>query len=160
MTGCATRSVPPEPSTDNWRLQGKLSIQSTETTRVLNIDWRQRDEVGQIQLSGPLGMSVATIEASGDDLVITTGEGVTRYKDDLKVSAGEGLDIQLPWRTLSRWVRGETETGALIPPGGLEVDSWTVEVVDRTDLGPRIIEFRHRLMSIKLVVKKWLFEAV
>lgn len=157
ITGCATRPVSQDFSADSWQLLGKISIRTVEGTRVLNIDWLNQGETSAIELTGPLGMSVASIRAAGDDLRVATGKREVRYTDNIALRVENSPDIQLPWRSLSYWVRGKTgpRDASLIPADGLNAGAWSVRILDQDERGPRIVEFVHAFANIKLKVNEW-----
>ena len=124
---------------------------------MLNIDWHQLGDTSTIDLSGPFGVSVARIEGDGDELTITTGEGIQHYNDDLALNVSDDTAIQLPWQSLAYWVRGKAGPGAAskIPDDGYSAGPWRISVLQRDESGPRLMQFEHPLATIKLKVREW-----
>lgn len=139
----------------DWRLLGKVAITTENESRILGIDWRQSGDRSVIDLSGPLGISVAQVEVLGDRLTITTSKGVSHQSNDLSMVLNQDVPISLPWRELRSWVRGMTVGGELIGPDGHDSGAWQVRVVKKDESGPRLILFNHRLATLRLHIRDW-----
>ena len=159
LAGCAAYRPEPELIADRWRFTGKLTLQTSEESRILGIEWRQAGEVSEIDLKGPLGVRVATVTAHDGELVIDTGRRVVRYRDDA-VLLGEGFDgLKLPWKSLSYWVRGQAGPGGqkFVGPD-IQRGSWHFNISEIGTDGPLAMTLEHPLVELRLRVKKWVIE--
>ena len=85
------KNVPAE----SWRMTGKLVLQTPAASRVLGIAWIQTDDQSDIRLSGPLGVGVATIAAGPDEVIVDTGDEISRYRpgDELMTTGLGALQL-------------------------------------------------------------------
>jgi outer membrane lipoprotein LolB len=98
---------------NEWTLDGKLGFRAPDNGGSATVNWQQRQNNFQLQLSGPLGAGNATI--SGNQQIAEM-----LYKDQLYRQTPEQLAAQLtgvplPVNALSWWARGlpsPTETKA------------------------------------------------
>lgn len=156
LTSCASMQSQP---TILWQFSGKLSVSSQGETDLASIEWQETDGSSQIQLSGPMGLGTVDIELDNNQMSLSTSDG------DLVIPAGSPVtwddrSLELPWQSMSHWVRGNDVTGRPIPPEGLQQGLWVVRILKKDALGPRLMTFEHPDVSIRLSVSKWGFGAV
>jgi len=146
LVGCSTVDRPAE--TADWRLTGKLSLQTRDESRILSINWRQTGQRSDITLAGPLGVKVATVTAENGELTVNTSRQTARYQDDavLETVGFEGL--KLPWKSLAAWVRGTS--GSDFRRG-----QWHFRVTEIGDDGPLVMRLEHPSVKLLLRVRKW-----
>ena len=177
LSGCVTH--PPEPETSGasgWRLAGKVHIKTDQASRLLSVDWRQQDAQGELVLSGPLGIDVARIEMQGDLLTVTTGRRVYTYTEEPATIEIKGLgEITLPWRTFAQWLgahvfqslastrpgnatatTSRTGSSPTISPATTRVTGgWQLQLLQGDATGPRLVEFTHPLVTLRLKITAW-----
>ncbi len=139
-------------SEPSWRLVGKLSVRTSDETRVLNVDWVQSGERGSIKVSGLLGLAATRITILGDRLMVEGKDGVIPW-----VNQGD-----YPWRSLVYWVRGLQGPGGAAITGSKpwQAGPWQVRLLEADSLGPRLMEFEHSQVKLRLRVKQWEFSGV
>lgn len=141
---------------ESWRMTGKLVLQTPAASRVLSIAWIQTDDQSDIRLSGPLGVGVATIAASPDEVIVDTGDEISRYRPgDELMTTGLGA-LQLPWHALVWWVRGwEDATRTPLPAAGVRNGDWVFTVQQTDAEGPRQMLLEHPEVRLRLKVRQW-----
>jgi outer membrane lipoprotein LolB len=159
---------------EDWRLAGKLGFRGPDSGGSAAVNWQQRQNNYQLQLSGPFGAGSATI--SGNQQIAEM-----LYKDQLYRQSPEQLVTQLtgvplPVSALSWWARGlpspdqEIASSIATSPEGFassfEQAGWqlTFSRYSETEAGslPGKIVGSHqasddRLYSFKLVISDWSF---
>ncbi|MBT4162017.1 MAG: hypothetical protein HOC70_13120 [Gammaproteobacteria bacterium] len=159
LSGCVAHRIEPIPP-GVWRFSGKLSLQTSEESRILSIDWYQAGEVSEIVLKGPLGVKVATIRADQGELIVDRGGQVVRYRDDdvLMQTGFEGL--KLPWKSLSYWVRGHTEHGGQqLTSSEVKRGDWYFRITETGIEGPLAMTLEHPRVKLRLRVRQWVISA-
>jgi outer membrane biogenesis lipoprotein LolB len=126
-------------------------------TNIVSIRWFQTGHLSEISLTGPFGVSVAEIQSDGDELIIKTSEGETRYRDEIALSGPWTDSVKLPWRSLAYWVRGVTGPGGTALKDEYRAEDWLIRVLRRDDLGPRLVVIEHPGASLRLKVREWQF---
>ena len=178
LSGCVThRPVPDTSGASGWRLAGKVAIKTDQTSRLLSIDWRQQEAQGRLVLSGPLGIDVAIIEMQGALLTVTAGRKVYTYTEERATIAIKGLgEITLPWRAFTQWlgalanirpgnatiattVPATTTPATTLPATPLVTtrvtDGWQLQLLQGDARGPRLVEFTHPRVTLRLKITAW-----
>ncbi len=150
LTGCATNPSPP--GTD-WTLKGKLSIRSPEETRLLGINWQKRGPVQEIALSASLGISVADIFIKGEDVTVTTAEGVVRLRQVVRLPLESGGYLDIPLLPVLDWVDMAYQSSGKPPP--LRIRGWQVEVKRMTGENPSLVQFESNGVRLRLSISSW-----
>ena len=155
LSACSTLKTVHE--AESWQLKGKLSVRTEGRTSIVSIRWYQSGSHSDIELRGPFGVTVASIEADGNKLTVRTSEGETRYDDELALSSPEAgaATVKFPWRSLAYWVRGVTGPAGEPIVEGYSVDDWQIRILKEDSLGPRLMVFEHPQASLRLKVQDW-----
>ena len=154
LTACATSHAPADLDHTYWRLDGKLSIQDSERSRVVKIDWQQRGDSSDIHLKGPLGIGDVGIRVIGNRLVINTGGKSQVYPIDQDLII-EGDSFRLPWKRLTYWVQGLQGPEMAPIEGTFFQDNWSVSILDADNTGPILIVLYHPDVRLRLKVHTW-----
>ena len=154
LASCATSHAPVYLDHAYWRFYGKLSIQDSERSRVVKIDWQQRGDSSDIHLKGPLGVGDVGIRVIGNRLVVISGGKSQVYPIDQNLII-EGDSFRLPWKRLVYWVQGLQGPKLTPIKGTFFQDNWSVSILDADNTGPMLIVFYHPDVRLRLKVSKW-----
>jgi len=137
-------------------MTGKLVLQVPGESRVLSVSWLQSNNQNDIRLSGPLGVSVATIKAGPDEVTVDTGGEIVRYRPGDELMTDGLSPLQLPWGELAWWVRGwQDATRTPLPAAGIRNGDWVFTVLQSDAAGPRLMVLRHPEVRLRLKVREW-----
>jgi outer membrane lipoprotein LolB len=156
-----------------WELRGRLSVQTQHDGGVMDLVWRQFDDVYSIHLIAPLGAGSYMIEGNADYAVIRYPDGERQTVEDIDSVFEKVLEVKLPVSALKDWVRG-------LPAHKLPVDKivwndkglinrlyqsgWNVEMTRYTGghlLMPHAIYLGHLKQSdidVRLILNQWLID--
>ena len=141
----------------SWSMTGKLGIRSPQYNGSLGLAWTSEDDDTVIRLSGPLGLTVASIERAPGGISLTTPDTGTVFITEPEL--GEYLGYSMPLRHLSRWVRGVPEAG--IPfrrhEDGFSQAGWRVVYAAQVGQDPARIRFRREDTTLTLVIRRWTY---
>jgi outer membrane biogenesis lipoprotein LolB len=154
LASCVTLRDPVEVDATYWRLDGKLSIQAGDRSRIVSINWQQRGDSSDIHLNGPLGTGDVHIRAAGNQLVIDSGGSSEVYSLDQDLVV-EGDSFRLPWKRLAYWVRGLQGPDMAPIEGEFSEDDWSVSVLDSDNTGPILVVLNHPDVRLRLKVRRW-----
>lgn len=172
LTGCAGFGKQPGASelTENWALSGKMAVRNATEASSFNVDWEQRAQDFEIELSGPLGQGAVQINGEPGSVTLTQGDDkVTR--STLRELAYEITDLDLPLDYLQFWVRAQPYPGIdatidrdvdsqqvqRITQSGWQVD-YPVYFDETGESLPRRIDFARNGSSGRLVIRNWVSE--
>jgi outer membrane lipoprotein LolB len=89
---------------NDWRLAGKLGFRGPDNGGSASVNWRQRQENFQLQLSGPFGAGSATL--SGNQQIAEMLYQDKLYRQTPQQLATQLIGVPLPVDALSWWARG------------------------------------------------------
>ena len=159
LHSCAgLKGLPTEPP--DWEMIGKLSLRDASGSKVVTIDWRQQGDRSEIELDGPLGVTLARISVSPEELVIDDGHGIQRHTGPVSLQLEDGQSFRLPWRHLRYWIRGRLSDGSTPIAGkGLREGDWLLRVLGEDHEGPRLLLLEHPSLTLRLKVLEWQINA-
>lgn len=97
---------------DDWILDGRIAVAAGEDGFSGGFDWRQQGERADIELSGPMGGSVMSIQVQGDEAVVSLRGGERRESDpEAQISRYFGPDRSLPVAEMRYWLVGAPAPG-------------------------------------------------
>lgn len=152
---------------DNWKINGKIAVQTPQDSGSASIDWVQNQQRFNIALMGPLGTNSLKLWGQPGSVTMETSNGkrVTAGSPEQLLREQWGWD--LPVSNLSYWVRG-------IPvPGGdfngqydqyhrltsLVQNGWNVQYLSYMNVGavdlPNRISISSAKLKTKIVVYQW-----
>ena len=132
-----------------WRLQGKLSFQSAEETRILSLDWRRGQNASDIHLRAALGVKVATVRLAGKDSLLITKDGAQPLPEALargKQAASLPFDLLLAWLDQAFHGRAAATQSA---------GAWRLAVLRYQRERPSLLELTHPRLRLRLKIKSW-----
>ena len=97
---------------NDWRLAGKLGFRGPDNGGSASVNWQQRQNNFQLQISGPFGAGSALIE--GDQYLASLHQGDQTYSNAPELLAQQLTGLAIPVDALSWWARGlpsPAETG-------------------------------------------------
>ena len=109
--GCAT--TPRGPGTaipadlkelDRWQARGRLGVSGPEHGGSGSFEWRQRGDVSDVDIRGPVGIGGVHLEMRG-----------TGSTPDLKLQTSDGLTLQ----SAAAWEELQNRLGTSVPAGNL-----------------------------------------
>jgi outer membrane lipoprotein LolB len=154
---------------DDWEFKGRIGVRSGEEGFNANLRWRQRGELFQASVSGPLGIGTVRLEGDRDHVTVTDGDGEVRHLEDADAELRTIYGWTLPVASLRYWALGIpdpaspattefADTGRL---SRLEQRDWTVTITDyREDAGqpmPRRMTAVNHDTRVRLVIDNWTF---
>lgn len=157
----------------DFAVSGTVNIQYQEQEQAqvvqLDYEWQQQGDSLQIELTSPLGQTVARIQQDPRGASLEQAKQATRYAADTEQLLYDSLGWTLPVRGLSAWLQGFDLT-----PSGLRVafpikdnyrtesQGWQLHFVKWQDLNqkalPRLIDLERTtaelgLIKIRIVIK-------
>jgi outer membrane lipoprotein LolB len=172
LSGCTSFGPQPDAGdlTDNWALSGKMAVRNTTEASSFNVNWEQRKQHFEIELSGPLGQGAVQISGEPGRVTLTKGSD-TVTRSTLRELAYEITDLDLPLDYLQYWVRArpypDIEAEIERDPDSRQVNritqsGWQVDYPlyfdDTTEALPRRIDFARDGSSGRLVIRNWISE--
>jgi outer membrane lipoprotein LolB len=97
---------------DDWILDGRIAVAAGEDGFSGGFDWRQQGERADIELSGPMGGSVMSIQVEGDEAVVSLRGEESRESDpEAQLARYFGPDRSLPVAEMRYWLVGAPAPG-------------------------------------------------
>jgi outer membrane lipoprotein LolB len=128
LAACASLSPP----TGDW-LSGRLSVRvegAAPKSVSAAFDLRGDSTTGQLDLTTPLGTTIAQARWSPGEVRLITSDGETHF-DDLNTLSREVLGESVPMAALFDWLRGRPWPQAPSQPiagGGFEQLGWEIDL--------------------------------
>ena len=148
----------------HWKASGKLALRTQDKSESASLQWEQSDNVTQIVLSGPLGLSATSIQSDQSSLTIEQG-GQTQHYD---ISAGTTHTAwDLPVQALPYWILGLPAPGEPVQEQIIEQNSlrqmtqlgWTVTYEDYGQFDQYILPTRMKIerssTRARLLIRHW-----
>ncbi|MFP8965776.1 lipoprotein insertase outer membrane protein LolB [Pokkaliibacter sp. CJK22405] len=151
---------------NHWQINAKAGLQHDQTYNTLTLDWVQKLDSYNVQMTGPMGQGHLAMQGDSRSMILLTPEG--RYvSNDPEALLQDRTGLSIPVNQLTYWIKGEPApgkiTGSLYDQQGriaaLEQDGWRIEYTDFTQQDtlwlPRKLEARKDKVRLKLVIKQW-----
>lgn len=183
LAGCAGTVPVPLPSatrsySEAMTISGRLSVAYERDGRAQSLQgkfrWAQSRNRTDIELSSPLGQTMARITILPDRAMLEQSNGEVRAADSVDALTEDALGWSLPVNGLRFWLQGFTRDGEqpmrAVAPGDtatLHSDGWRVRYVSWQDGGgvavPKRIDFTRdetdqRLtapLTLRIVIDDW-----
>ncbi|GAB7128451.1 lipoprotein insertase outer membrane protein LolB [Silvimonas sp. JCM 19000] len=165
LAACATPPAPPR-SAGELVATGRVAVKLPSENNLANFSWRDDGKQAQLDLSSPLGNTVAELTFDGKTARLRDQAGketVAATPDDL-LKARTGWE--LPAGGLRYWIQGkadpsspaavrDTEQGRHIEQAG-----WSIDTSGHVDAGsfgplPKRIEATRATVTVTIVVTDW-----
>lgn len=132
LAACATPQVPGAPDMLGGRLSVQVAAHEGQAARNVSAAFELRGgaERGELDLTTPLGQTVAKARWSPGRAELLTGDGESRSFPDLESLAHEALGEALPLAALVEWLHGRPWSGAPSrrSAAGFEQLGWSVNL--------------------------------
>lgn len=140
-----------------WAMTGKLGIRSPLYSGSLGLSWTSENGGAAIRLTGPLGITVATIERVPGGLNLTTADAGTVFITEPEL--GEYLGYPMPLHHLSSWVRGvpDQATPFRRHGDGFSQAGWRVVYSSQGIQDPARIRLSRKDTTLTLVIRRWTY---
>jgi len=171
LGGCASApAVPPAETraalSEDWTLQGRISIRSAEQSLSGQIHWKHRAETDELLMTSPLGQGVARILRDAAGVTLEVPNQAARRAPDAESLTREVLGYELPVSGLTWWVRArptpdrafDVTRDALGRIAQLKQDGWVIDYLQYADdasARPRKLVVSREGLEIRLVADSW-----
>jgi outer membrane lipoprotein LolB len=160
-----------------WEMRGRLVVDTGERAFQGSFNWRQRDDVLELVVRGPLRNGVLQVAGRPDALTVTA-RGETRLLTDPETELSELIGWWLPVASLPDWLLGfpdrafaaATEPGADGTLAALEQRRWQaaypsyglapIAATGEQVLVPSRIDLSHGDLTLQLTIDAWTTTAV
>lgn len=175
--GCATAptapgtAIPPDlKDLDRWQARGRLGVSGSENGGSGSFEWRQRGDVANVQIRGPVGIGGVHMEMRGSGatpgLTLETSDGLKLESDAAWAELQNRLGTSVPAGNLRYWMLGvaapgehrwheENEHGVVT----LEQDGWRIDYQRYSDEPGARVPMRITATSgdarVRIVVDRW-----
>ncbi|WP_157994558.1 lipoprotein insertase outer membrane protein LolB [Peristeroidobacter agariperforans] len=177
--GCATAPKGPAPGTaipadlkdlDRWQARGRLGVSGPDNGGSGSFEWRQRGDVSNVDIRGPVGIGGVRLEMSGTggnpNLILETSDGLKLESDAAWDELQNRLGTAVPAGNLRYWMLGlaapgehrwhdENENGVT----SLEQGGWRIDYQRySTEPGARVpmrITATSGDARVRIVVDRW-----
>jgi outer membrane lipoprotein LolB len=179
LAGCATVPRPPEAiqpwpqrlaalqGIEQFELDGRVAASDGTTGFSAGLRWQQQGPAASIDLTAPMGVGAAHIEASADSLRLRTSQGQTFDGDAADAQLTATLGFAPPMHSLSFWLRGASDPGLPAQESldaeqrlaHLDQDGWHVDFPDYVHVRqlwlPQHLTVSRGALRLRLVVNSW-----
>ena len=132
------------------------------------LDWQQKNNDFNIQLSGPLGMGRVSIEKQGNETVLTNNKGRQYTSTSLDKLFYQHTGVYIPWSNFSWWLRAlpapskafEYEMGESdFLVSQIKQSGWTIDYVAYKPFSNAILPSKIKLSNGKInatfIIRDW-----
>ena len=151
-----------------FTVTGRLAARHGGEGLSASFQWRHDGDQDEIELSSPLGQTVAQLVGSKDGVRMIAADGRVESAGDWRTLTTRGLGWPLPVAGLAYWVQGApradapfaAEAGPARAPAILRQDGWTI-VYDAFVPGtggvgrPSRVTLSYADVEIRLVIDAW-----
>lgn len=153
-----------------WRLTGRLGIQTGHEGWHAGIDWRQTNGDYTITITAPLGQGSLQLQGDPDGVILQTSEGETVSAEDPGLLLYRQFGWKVPVASLRYWVLGLSAPGEAVESldefgrlSHLQQADWEIEFLDYetqhgVELPGRVFVTNHQA-KVRLVITEWQFPA-
>ena len=181
LAGCTTAPPRPQPSDTeqawqqhqqrlaalhDWRLNGRLGIQTGHEGWHAGLDWQQHNGGYTIHITIPLGQGSIQLQGDTTGVRLQTSEGETASAEDPELLLYRRFGWKVPVASLRYWVLGLPAPGAAIETldeygrlsrlqqAGWEISFLNYETQHGVDLPGRVFVNNHQA-KVRLVIGEW-----
>ena len=151
-----------------YTVTGRLSARHGTEGLSANFQWRHDRDQDELELSSPLGQTVARLTGNADGVRMIAADGRVETAGDWQVLTTRGLGWPLPIAGLAYWVQGApregapfaVEAGAGGTPALLRQDGWTIVygafMLDAGGVArPSRVTLNYADVEIRLAIDAW-----
>ena len=149
-----------------WRITGRLGIQTGHEGWHVSLDWQQQDGDYTIRITAPLGQGSLLLEGGTAGVTLQTSDGETLRAKDPGLLLYQQLGWKVPVASLRYWVLGLPAPGDAVESldeygrlshlsqSGWEIEFLDYEVQQNVELPSRVFVTNH-LAKVRLVIGEW-----
>lgn len=153
---------------NNWRLTGRLGIQSGHEGWHVSLDWQQNNGDYTIRITAPLGQGSLLLQGDATSVLLQTSEGETVSAEDPGQLLYQEFGWKVPVASLRYWVLGLPAPGESVEAldeygrlshlqqAGWEIEFLDYEVQHGVELPGRVFVSNHQA-KVRLVINEWQF---
>lgn len=154
----------------NWRLSGRLGIQTGHEGWHASLDWQQHNSSYTIHITAPLGQGSLQLEGNAAGVRLQTSEGETAIAEDPGLLLYQQFGWKVPVASLRYWVLGLPAPGEAVETlddygrlSQLEQAGWEIKFLDYetqqgVELPGRVFVNNHQA-KVRLVISEWKLDA-
>lgn len=151
----------------NWRLNGKIAVQTSHDSGSATVNWIQRQSYYSIALSGPLGSHSMLLMGQPGTVTLKASDGKSYHASSPEQLLAAQWGFNVPVSHLNYWIRGlpvpgisantrYDQYGRLI---ALTQQGWHVEFLSYADKGglylPDRLSITSSALKVKIIVYDW-----
>ena len=153
-------------SLQQWRLFGRLAIQTGDEGWHASLNWLQHQQQYTIQLIAPLGQGTIQLQGDEQQVLLDTGDEQPILATNPEVLLFQEFGWRVPVKSLRYWVLGLPAPGeskheldsfgrlSRLFQNGWEIHFFDYAVTDQLELPGKIFINNHRA-KVRLVVNRW-----
>ena len=150
----------------NWRITGRLAIQTGHEGWHASLDWQQHNSDYTIRITAPLGQGSLLLEGGTSGVTLLTDEGESVTAQDPGLLLYRQFGWKVPVASLRYWVLGLPAPGDAVEAldeygrlSRLQQSGWEIEFLDYeaqqgVELPRRVFVSNHQA-KVRLVIGQW-----
>jgi len=170
LTGCVLPEQPyvAKPSVElsdtPFNASGRLSVLQDNRNLSANFRWRHAPPNDEVDITTPLGNTVAQIERTASGVILRAGSDIYQ-SDDVDSLTQNLLGFPLPLAQLSWWLRGQAAPNSEAEPqekgiiqAGWVIDFYADDQPNATGFGanyPRRVDLSREAIRLRFVTHEW-----
>lgn len=185
LAGCATGPTRPQPTDTaqawqqhqlrlaalhDWRLNGRLGIQTGHEGWHAGLDWQQHNSDYTIRITVPLGQGSLLLQGDSSSVRLQTSDGETASDEEPDMLLYRQFGWKVPVASLRYWVLGLPAPGDAVETlddygrlshlqqAGWEITFLDYEVQHGVELPGRVFVNNHQA-KVRLVISEWQLSA-
>ncbi len=147
----------------DWDLSARAAVAIDTQGWQASLNWRQRDQLSELHLAGPLGVGASVVRLSPAGLAV---DGAAPGSDALR-QLQDRLGFDPPLHDMRYWLLGvpapgepsEVLRGAQDRAQQLQQAGWTIDIdrylPDKGDWLPAHLTLTHDEIRVRIVVDRW-----
>lgn len=152
----------------NWRITGRLGIQTGHEGWHVSLDWQQHNSGYTIRITAPLGQGSLLLQGDAASVLLQTSDGEAVSAEDPGVLLYQQFGWKVPVASLRYWVLGLPAPGEAVETvdeygrlSHLQQSGWEIEFLDYeeqagVELPGRVFVNNHQA-KVRLVIGEWQF---
>ncbi len=150
----------------NWRLSGRLGIQTGHEGWHAGLDWQQHNSAYTIRITAPLGQGSLLLQGDTTGVLLQTSDGETAHAADPGLLLYQQFGWKVPVASLRYWVLGLPAPGhavktldeygrlSRLQQAGWEITFLDYELQHGVELPGRVFVNNHQA-KVRLVIGEW-----
>lgn len=153
-----------------WFVIGRIAMQSPDDAWSASMDWKQAGNNYDINLYGPLGGRVISIEGRPDQVILTNDDGETYTELNASQLIYRHTGWQIPVEGLRHWARAIAAPGDVAEHyfdesgrlSELRQSDWVIRYQDYQQVNglmmPRKLRLTNKYLTVKMIIRDWRFQ--